>query len=310
MTTLALTFRQHRFEFASLSLATLLVLVLAAWRASQLGGIDLPLTCLGDRPPGGPVCDSVGEFVAQADLGNSMLGLAAVAPFILGILLGVPVAASEIEGGWAQLTWSLDRRTGRWFQRQFVVHLAVVVVLTSMIAVAGHIIEGSHYPLWDPLNSFHDYASRGIPIVIRGAASYSIGVLAGAIIGRSLPSLIAAGFAALVVGIAVTVLTATWIPPAAIPELEVDGSYRISGLAYGTDGRTYSSDELATLSPHEFQSDAYWEWLGDNFTVMSLAVSPERYGEAVVGEAIVLLGGSASVAGSALLVVRRRRPTP
>lgn len=308
MTALRLTLRLNRFEILAFIMLAAAFTAVAGWQAAELSAFDLLEECLSDRPPQGPLCERVGEFVSRSELGNWLLVAAQAAPFLLGVLLGAPIVAHEIETGSAQLTWSLDRRTGRWFVQRFVAHLGVVIALTAALGLTGHVLEAALYPQWDPLASFHDFGSRGLPLVARAVATYSLAALLGALVGRVLPAIIMGGIMAAALWVGLTVGGSRWITPEAVPEFVVDSSYRISGIAYGRDGSVFTPEQVAADSPHKYQSDAYWRWLDENFEILSIALPPARYGEAVAGEAAVLLAGSTLAGILGTMVVRRRRP--
>lgn len=308
MTALRLSLRMHWLEFAALTLLAAGFVLAAGWQVAELAGYDVPLACLGDHPPDGPACEQAAVFLAKTEASHGLLGVALFAPFIIGVLVGAPLAAAEIESGSAQLTWSLDRRSGRWFGRRLLVHGGFVIVLGAAVGLAANMVEAVAFPQWDPWASFHDFGSRGIPTVVRAMATLSLAALIGSVFGRLLPSIIVGGVLAAALAIALTTANAGWITPIAIPEAEVDSSYRVTGIAYGRDGEAFTTEQVAAVSPFEYQSDAYWEWLGDNYTVLSVVIPPGRYGEAVAVEAGALIGASVLAAGLTLAVIRRRRP--
>jgi hypothetical protein len=304
-----LTLRLERFEIIALGLLVTALVATAIWETAQLAGLRPPLECLTDSPPEPPACAEAEAFFAQAQIGNWLLTALLAAPFVLGLLLGASLGSREIEHGWAQLTWSLDGRSGRWFVRRFLVLAAVVVVLGALLGVAGQALESEMSPRWDAAASFHNFGARGIPTLMRAVAAFSLAVLVGVLLGRVLPSIIVAGGLCVALWVLVTTQTAFWVSTTYEPVPAVDGSYRISGIAYQQAGSVFSPEEVAAQSPHRFQSRAYWVWLDENFELVSVVIAPDRYVEAVAGEAAALVGGSALAFGMAAVVVRRRRPT-
>jgi hypothetical protein len=305
-----LTFRLDRFQILAFAGLVTAFVVLAGWQVVQLSAFHIPRECFGNQPPEGPLCEQYGNFVSLAGLGSGMVGVATFAPWVLGVLLGVPLAAHEIEDGSAQLTWALDRRTGRWFVHRFFVGLAVVVVLATALGVAADALEAALYPQWDPGASFHDIGSRGLSVVARAVAAYSLGALLGVVVGRVLPAIILAGIAAGVLAVALASgTTYGWIQPAQLPEASIDGSYRISGLAYGRAGAVYSAEQVAAVNPYKVGTRPSWKWVDENYERVAVAVPPSRYPEAVAAESGALLLGSAFAVALGTVIVRRRRPS-
>jgi ABC-type transport system involved in multi-copper enzyme maturation permease subunit len=123
-------------------------------------------------------------------------------PALIGLILGVPIVAREIEHGTGQMAWSLSSSRARWLLgRVLPVLLAVVVALLLVGFVADRVTQAA-FPRDEVAASFMWYGRRGLLLAARGVAWFAIGLAVGARVGRSLPGLLVGGalVAALFIG--------------------------------------------------------------------------------------------------------------
>jgi hypothetical protein len=136
-----LAFRMQRLELLLFVAAAILLVVaslLIAWGASEARA-DFR-ACMERLGPGGscsPSSPSLNDFSLWG--GFTTLG-AFLTPFALGLVLGVPVVAREIEGRTAAIAWTLSRSRPRWLIQRvlplgvFVIVLAVAVGIGSELS--------------------------------------------------------------------------------------------------------------------------------------------------------------------------------
>jgi hypothetical protein len=194
-----LTWRLHRFE----AVALMAMLALSAWVVTAvLRGFDIPSGCwdqanFGDEEVTGWCADLLDRYhqVTGNEGGHILLGLKLV-PLAVGLVLGVPVVAREVELRTAHLAWSLEARRWRWVMARCLPLLMLAVAGLVVLGVVGEEVLALQSPgnTWDLLG---DLGARGLPLVTRGIATFAIALLAGAVLGRTLPGLLVATVLAL-----------------------------------------------------------------------------------------------------------------
>jgi hypothetical protein len=320
-----LSFRIQRWEvLAAVAGVGLLVAALLgiAWRlrslAAMVPGCDFFTMGAG--------CDLIsGEYLELVRLANRALMGTALAPVGLGLLLGVPIVAREVEQGTASLTWALFRSRSGWSTRRSAIAAAVLVGLLAPVAVATELLAAAALPAGDLSADFSWHGQRGAILVVRGLAALGIGLFLGAVIGRLLPGLLVAGFAALLTFGALGAAMDRWLESEAIGvRFDYNSpSHRLVGYRSFGHGILIPSGQMLTYSdiaargiPHTFVNEA-----GEHFASEAdmragrvfgweaqLIVPGERYGEVVLREAVMLGGLALALGGGALAAVRRRRP--
>jgi hypothetical protein len=196
----------------------------------------------------------------------------------------------------------------------------VLVVLLLVVAVMGEVLASAEIPTRHLDRDFAWYGRRGGLLVVRGLASFGIGVLVGAWLGRVMP--------ALLVGIVATVLIFSGISLGMDRWIEGDATV----AAYGgpdeggrylgqrvllPNGELIDYGELQRrgLSFEAMQDDLIYakpEDVGHPERVIGrdrqLLVPGKLYSQVVLREAGVVGGTAALLALAATWVVRRRRP--
>jgi hypothetical protein len=139
----------------------------------------------------GSGCGPLPELMRPwSQTGQTLVGLLWVVPIVLGCLLGVAIAAGELERRTAHLSWTLDGSRRRWLSLRVVPIAVALMALLAVAAVAAELLTRSRLVTDQP--GFVDYQLRTAALPLRGALSLSIGIAVGALIGRVLPSLLVA----------------------------------------------------------------------------------------------------------------------
>ncbi|MGH2966866.1 MAG: hypothetical protein ACRDMH_15985 [Solirubrobacterales bacterium] len=143
------------------------------------------------------MCDALMERFGAlgADALYARAGLALLAP-IVGLILGVPIVAREIELRTTDLAWSLTLRRSRWLLSRLVPMLALALVGFMILGFSGSTLftaikAGRASP------ELTEVASQGPTLVARGLMAMGIAVLLGAVIGRTMPAFLLAALAVL-----------------------------------------------------------------------------------------------------------------
>lgn len=315
-----LAFAMQRLELRLLLAAVLLVSVAAlaiAWQTRVVRGEQLvcyrnaPAVVEGSEGSPCPAQDGPLQTLDQA-AAFAKVGVLA-APILMGLFLGVPLVARELESRTAPLAWSLSRSRRRWLLGRTVPVFGVIVVGCVAAGVAGDVL--AHAPPWvegsDP--GFSDWFARGPQVAIRGAAVGAIGLAMGALVGRQLPALLLAGMATLALFVATTLVMDRWMESAAEP-IVVRPEQIVSGKIYGGALRNDATGQL--LSDEEAGMAGLWDdpekldefGMPRGFSQVFFMVPSRRYGEFVVYEAGLFALVAAAAAGTVVAAVARRRP--
>lgn len=337
MTTARLLFKIHRFESLAVAAGALLLAVAALYVASRLNSAAVETGCVQqwfdsgwfDAGPfeASPACEqSMQAFLSinEYEAGKVMAGMA-VLPFVAGLLLGVPLVAREVEQRTATLAWSLQSSRLRWLFKRALIVAALLAAVLAIPATAAEILEPARQPWMDPATTaFSDYGLRGPLTVFRGLAALSIGILAGAAIGRVLPALIFAAVGAVLLFQVLTAAQWAFLPePELLPVTETQVAGR-AGLQTGDGqpqyrdqgGNILTWDEILARAPFPYY-DAELEDVDPRFTAWfdsagyeeyESFIRGERLGVVAVREAAGLSALSVVLLATSLIVVRRRRP--
>jgi hypothetical protein len=308
-----LAFKMQRLELLLLLAAAVLLVVaslLIAWGTTEVRSAFL--ACIERLGPGAscsPSSPSLNDFSLWG--GFAKLG-AFLSPFALGLVLGVPVVAREVEGRTAAIAWTLSRSRLRWLIQRAVPLLAFVVLVTAVIGVGSELVTRANpFANFAPNPGFADYTSRGLMLPVRALAVLMVAIAVGAMVARQLPALLLAAGVTVVLFVGLTVGMDAWMTAEAepIPMDQVESSGpRIFDSAYRED----ATAKLISMNDfyNRYGDVALPEGESDppGFTQVAIGIPGERYFTWVAREAAIL-GALAVVSGGlATLVVTRRRP--
>jgi ABC-2 family transporter len=190
-----LSWRQMRAESVGLAIVLALLAVALVGTGIEMRGFEGGLACLSVNAARS--CGGQGDFVRAFGTLFNLSGWLNVIPLLLGIFIGAPLVAREVERGTHRLAWTQSVTRRRW----------VVVKVTGIVALAG-LVGGVVVVLmtwwrqpWDLIQSSFDGAGfdfEGVMPIAYSLFAVSLGVLAGTLIRRTLPAMAAtlAGFLA------------------------------------------------------------------------------------------------------------------
>lgn len=190
-----LTYRMHRFEVL-FSAVVLALFALGVWFiSSQITDLAIPSTCWPRDENGNyarPVCDALMERFWPLDgtAEYARKGLAVLPP-IVGLILGVPIVAREIELRTTELAWSLALRRSRWLLSRLLPMLTLALVGMVILGFLGSTLFTA-LEVGRASPDLTEVASQGPTLVARGLMALGVAVLVGAIIGRTMPALLVA----------------------------------------------------------------------------------------------------------------------
>lgn len=326
-TWLRLSYRQQRWELilvvAGIGLATGAMF----WVGGQVEATrSLRDSCLASVA----IQEACNAQVAQAwdafDKGQRLLGLMLIAPFGVGLILGTPLVARELEGGTAPLAWSLSRSRVRWLVGRVGFAALITFLVLASLAIASDHLAALMYPERHLGRDFDWYGQRGWLLVARGVGVLAVAVLVGAVLGRTLPTLLVAAILVGASAFAVGGVNQAWLEGEAVvmrvdPRLGLEdaGALWVQGGLQMVDGTTYTWDQVyaqgitADLSDDE-GSGAHYASEADlragkpiGYEV-AFVIPGSRYPEIVARESAEAIGLGLLAVGLTALVVRRRRP--
>jgi hypothetical protein len=170
--------------------------------------------------------------------------LVLVAPGLIGMFWGAPLVAREFEDGTFRLAWTQSVTRARWMA----VKLAAVG-LASMAAAGllSLIVTWWSGPLdHSAMNQFATFDQRGIAPVGYAAFAFSLGVLAGALIRRTLPAM----FVTLAVFVAVRLTEFSWLRPRLLHPVLLNLALNPGSTGYGQAGTLSVLFGSPTLMPN------------------------------------------------------------
>ena len=244
--------------------------------------------------------------------GFARLG-AFLTPFAIGLILGVPVVAREVEARTAPIAWTLSRSRLRWLVQRVAPLVVVVVLVAALVGVASEFVTRTN-PFADYASNpgFADYTSRGVLLPVRALAVLSLAIAVGAMVPRQLAALLLATGVTLALFVGLTLGMDAWMTAEATP-IVMDqtqlGGPRIFDVAYRDDatGEVISMNDFYNRYGDVALPDGEQDPKG--FTQVAIGIPGEQYATWVLRESAVL-GALALISSAvALGVVNRKRPS-
>lgn len=242
---------------------------------------------------------------AHANAGDYFRESVEFIPFAVAALVGVPIAARELEARTAPLTWSLNPSRTRWLVRQLVPIGLLVGVAAAMLALAAAALEHD-WDVWgggqpDVVHIGH----YGPGLVARMFGGFGLAVAAGALLGRQLPAFLLAFGLALGSVNALTGVRDAWFASHEQHVLDVPGV--ATSWAWRTPaGAVLANSEAVALAPPGTDPQT---WLSDHaYNQVAVGISIETAMGWVPYEAAAYVGLGVVSIGGAVFFVNRRRP--
>jgi hypothetical protein len=172
--------------------------------------------------------------------------LVIVVPGLIGMFWGAPLAAREFEEGTFRLAWTQSVPRVRW--------LAVKLGVAGLASMAAAGLFSLAVTWWSgPLdraaaNQFGTFDQRGIVPVGYAAFAFSLGVLAGFLLRRTLPAMMVT----LAVFTAARLAVFTWVRPRLISPVTLNLPLNPASTGYGQEGTLsvlFSSPGLMPAAP-------------------------------------------------------------
>lgn len=311
-----LAFKMQRLELLLFLAAAILLVVaslLIAWGTSEArASFDACYRTQG-TDIGCAASPSLNDFSTLG--GFARLG-AFLTPFALGLFLGVPVVAREIEGRTAGIAWTLSRSRSRWLIQRALPLVVVAIVLAAAVGIGSELVTRTNpYADYAANPGFADYTSRGVLLPIRAIVVLLLAIAVGAMVPRQLPALLLAAGVTVALFVGVTIGMDAWMTSEARP-IPFDESRfgpfgdgpRIFDVAYREDatGKVISMNDFYNQHGDVALPDGEQDPPG--FTQVAIGIPGDQYWIWAMRESAILGVLAVAAGGLAALVVRRRRP--
>jgi hypothetical protein len=321
-----LSFRLQRWEVLASVVGVVVLASLMLWFAWQL-------RMLATGEPGCPDphayvagCEAFARrFQGLSDWAQGLLYLSWGAPFGMGLVLGVPIVAREVESRTAGMAWTLSRSRVRWLASRVAFAAVVLVGLLAVVVLASGLLAAAIVPNLHLDRDFTWIGRRDWLILARGLAALGIGVLVGAVVGRQLPGLLAAAAASVLLFTGVSFAMDRWndtlavvIDPYATTDGVVEGSLGIGGGVELPSGELVSYAEITSDAQYQDETGAiYTRWDEDTGQADAASfvgwdrvriIPGRQYPVVLARDSAMSLGVGVLAIGAAVVAVRRRRP--
>ena len=311
MTRQRLMWRMQRWELAFLvggCLLLALVMAIVAWQID--GSRDALTACYADS------AELVSaECRSTIDWGNTLAAavgilasMAIVAPFGIGIFLGAPLVAREIEHWTAPIAWSLSRSRRAWLVQRA---LPVIVLVAVALLALGQASELMLTTAEQRELGFGQYGMFGPMVAARGLAVLGIGLVVGLALGRVLPAVLVTALATVVLVAGLSIGRDLVMREEAVWRPMGDGSETVhmvfdSGFQSDETGEVITWEQAFNDYPDAFTE--FGEGTPPGMSAVWKIVPPEQFGVYAAREIGALALTAVLLGGVALLLVGRRRP--
>jgi hypothetical protein len=300
-----LVFRMHQFEIVAVGLIVTALVAAALYVANELNAVGYASCYLSATPA--PSCEALGRrfFDLQTAHASPVFAFMNLLPYAVGLFLGAPLIARELERGTARLAWSITPSRLRWYAWRALPVVVFAVVVTFVAGFAVDRLVAARTPGIDLENSFDTFGQRGALVAVTTFVMVAGAIGLGTVVGRVLPTLIAA----LILGyfgiLGVQHLHADFTAREAVIVSEAElqpGDRFLDQFFKLPDGRVVGYEELAQIDPASVASET-----GPTYPIVYQVIPAERYREVEAREALILGSiGVAMLVGAGVIVTRWR----
>jgi hypothetical protein len=235
-------------------------------------------------------------------------------PLVVGVFVGAPLIARELESGTFRFAWTQGRDRVRWTAGKLLLLGAAVTLPALAFSALFSWWFGPWFTLMGRMAGGQAYEITGIVFAARTLFAFTLGALLGAVIRRTVPAMAAtaAGWLA-VAWPSVLWLRPHILPPLVVPESALTGplqDWTISSWYQDTAGHHLSDGQLVTLARQAngvSDRNTFTSWLDDHGYTQWASYQPDSrfwHFQTVETGAYVLL--SLALAAATIQWVRRR----
>jgi hypothetical protein len=324
------TLKLHRFEVGAAAIVTIAAGVWALVVELQVRMLGVPTACVDAwlASVTDEQTDCLSSLQAWSGIVETPLNDAmGFIPLAAGLLGSIPIVARELESGTAQIAWSLNPSRRRWLLRQLAPVMGLLGACLAFAAVASAMLEADR--VIAGYSAFEDLGRYGPLIMARALGAFGIGLLVGALLGRTLPAAVLAVAVTVALAFAVSIAREEWLSrlePVVVSELSAEGATIVVPHAVITaigfrapDGRQISLVDARAIAhaggasqpgPDDEQDLPAAAWLEQHgYAELGLGVTREMaLGWAPIDALLFSIAGAGGLA-TTILVVDRKRPT-
>jgi ABC-2 family transporter protein len=180
------TWRQMRVEYIGFALLLAVLAAALLGTGIEMRGFEGGLACLSVNAA--QSCGGQGDFVRAFGTLFELSGWLNVIPLLLGIFIGAPLVAREIERGTHRLAWTQSVSRQRWI----IVKISGIVALAGLVGGVVVVLMTWWRQPWDLIQSSFDGAGfdfEGLMPIAYSLFALSLGVLAGTLFRRTIPAM-------------------------------------------------------------------------------------------------------------------------
>jgi hypothetical protein len=192
------TWRQHRAALAGVAalLGSVAVALVVQGVTTRNGYAQLGLdTCGGPDGLGLAHCPvSLGVFLERySDWAVIVPRFAAFLPGVIGMFVGAPLVARELETGSFRFAWTQGRSPVRWLVVKLLLLAGALTAFGLAFAAAAGWWTGPWLPLMGRMEPGRFYEMTGVVFAARALFGFALGVLIGTLIRRTVPAIAVTG---------------------------------------------------------------------------------------------------------------------
>jgi len=303
--TVRLTFKQLRFEALAVGGSLLALAAVLIVLAMRLQVIDIA-ACSGPEPP----LDCAARQAQSSGLFSFMFVgqlLAALLPVFGALVVGVAIVGRELERGTTTLAWPLARSRTRWLGTRWLIVGVAVLAAALLVGLAADAMHEASRTTHAG-TTFDLVELRGWIIAVRAVMAFTLAVLVGALLGRTLPGLLVAMIVMVMLVLGVDWTLGAWGRAQAIPlDMNAVNDARITDTEWRdvTTGRVLTRQEYLAVTP---PPDAPPEWDPLTFEPIPIGIAGSRVGDYLAVEGLILTGITIVLLAGSIGVVERRTP--
>jgi hypothetical protein len=203
--------------------------------------------------------------------------------------------------------WPLARSRTHWLVQRWLIVAAAVLVAALIVGLAADAMHEASRPTHTGA-TFDLVDWRGWIIAVRAVMAFTLAVLVGALLGRTLPGLLIAMVLLVMLVLGVDSTMGAWARAQAVTlDMSAVNDARMIDTDWRdlTTGRVLTRQEYLAVTP---PPDAPADWDAITFEPIPIGVPGTRVGDYLVVEGLILTGITIVLLAGSLGVVERRTP--
>jgi hypothetical protein len=301
-----LTFRIQRFEAIVVAGAAVLAVVVSAIVIALFTAGGYSRCATDEALNQTPFCQaSIGVWLNR--IARLSVSIVPVFPVVGGLLVGGPIVARELESGTARLAWSLGPSRTRWFVQRALPLLAMLFLACLAVGLTADALIHLMQPSINIDASFVAFRARGLLVAVEGLLVASVALALGAILGRTVPTIVLTLALVGAIGVAVDKVERQLLTNEAVLGDQFsfsDENLFVEERLRMPDGALVTWEQLNALYPQYANG---WDDTSGIKNV-TLYIPGSRYHDVERREALAVTGIAALFVAAAGVTVVRRRP--